>query len=64
MEARKKKARSSGSVDLTRLLGGAMASEELRRYAERALDLQEREVEALERLVYLFDHWPHGLSSR
>jgi len=64
MEARKKKARSSGSVDLNRLLGGTMASEELRRYTERALDLQEREVEALERLVYLLDHWPHGLSSR
>jgi len=64
MEARKTKVRSSGSVDLTRVLGGAMPSEELRRYAERALDLQEREVEALERLVYLLDHWPHGLSSR
>lgn len=41
-----------------------MPSEEFRRYQERALALQEREVEALERLVYLLDHWPHRLSSR
>ena len=64
MEAGKKKPRLPGSTDLTRLLDVPMPSDELRRYQERAFALQEREVEALERLVYLLDHWPHGLSKR
>jgi len=42
------------------LLDLAMPAEEMRRYYERALELQEREVEALEKLIYLLDHWPHG----
>ncbi len=41
-----------------------MPADELRRYYERSLELQRREVEALEQLVYLLDHWPHGLSNR
>jgi hypothetical protein len=36
--------------------------DELRRHYERSLELQKREVEALEQLLYLPDHWPHGLS--
>lgn len=41
-----------------------MPADELRRHYERSLELQRREVEALEQLVYLLDHWPHGLSNR
>lgn len=41
-----------------------MPADELRRHYERSLELQRREVEALEQLVYLLDHWPHGLSSQ
>ena len=36
----------------------AMPAEELRRHYERSLELQRREVEALEQLVYLLDHLP------
>jgi hypothetical protein len=39
-------------------------AEELRKYYEGSLELQRREVEALELLVNLLDHWPHGLSIR
>jgi hypothetical protein len=58
MATRKRKTQS----EYLRLLKLARPADEMRRYYERSLELQRREVEALEQVVYLLDHWPHGLS--
>jgi hypothetical protein len=58
MATRKRKTQS----EYLRLLKLARPADEMRRYYERSLELQRREVEALEQLAYLLDHWPHGLS--
>jgi len=60
MATRKRKTQS----EYLRLLKLARPADEMRRYYERSLELQRREVEALEQLVYLLDHWPHGLSNQ
>lgn len=57
--AKRERKRPSEFLHLLELAG---PSDEMRRYYERSLELQRREVEALEQLVYLLDHWPHGLS--
>jgi hypothetical protein len=57
MATRKRKTQS----EYLRLLKLARP-DEMRRYYERSLELQRREVEALEQVVYLLDHWPHRLS--
>jgi len=40
--------------------GAATRSDDLREYRARTLALLKRQVEALERIVYLIDHWPVG----
>jgi hypothetical protein len=47
--------------DLQTLLEMGLPADEYREMWEKSHELHRREVEALEQIAYLLDHWPHGL---
>ena len=49
------------SSDLRALLDSALPASEYREMLEKSHELHRREVEALEQIADLLDHWPHGL---
>jgi hypothetical protein len=52
-------------VELARILDEKLpAPDEWRHYCERSLELQRREVEALEKIAYELDHFPRPSYAR